>query len=113
MLFVEVTIYCISTLPFPINTFYQAITTDIVKNKDRIAIENFSTFLAGSILQYVNASTALYSNLITSVAFQHETKRFLMYCIRLEWIWKIVSLIRPAPIIEIRATGINANYFVT
>lgn len=83
MLFVEVTIYCITTFPFPITTVYGAVTMNMIKSKDHAAIDNFLTFLAGSILQYVNASTAMYSNLVTSIAFRDELKKLIMYCIKL------------------------------
>jgi hypothetical protein len=73
-------------LPFPIDTAYGAITRNVIKSKEQIAIDNFLTFLAGSILQYVNASTIMYSNLATSVAFRGELKKLIMYCIRFDYI---------------------------
>ena len=50
MLFVEVAIYCISTFPFPITAVYGAITANMSKSKDHLAIDTLLTFLAGSIL---------------------------------------------------------------
>lgn len=78
MLFVEVIIYCTSTLPFPINTAYAAFTTNMSKSKDHMAIDTFLSFLAGSILQYINASTVMYSNLATSTAFRGELNKLIM-----------------------------------
>ena len=78
MLFVEVIIYCTSTFPFPINTAYAAITANMSKSKEQMAIDSFLAFLAGSILQYINASTVMYSNLATSTAFRAELKNLIM-----------------------------------
>lgn len=77
MLFVEVIIYCISTFPFPMNTSYAVLTMKMNKSKDQMAIDNFLSFLAASILQYINASTVMYSNLVTSTAFRSELKKLI------------------------------------
>ncbi|CAF1270024.1 unnamed protein product [Adineta steineri] len=82
MLFVDVTIYCITIFPFPITTVYGVITMNTIKSTDRAAIDNFLSLLAGSILQYLNVSSAMYSNFITSVAFREELKKLTMHCIR-------------------------------
>lgn len=92
MLFVEVAVYCLSTFPFPITTVYGAVVVNVVKSKERAAIESFCSFLAGSILQYINASTAMYSNLITSVAFRDELKKVLMYCVKCNYKFNVATM---------------------
>lgn len=107
MLFVEVAIYCISTLPFPINTVYASVTMNVSKSKDRAAIDSFLTFLTGSILQYMNASTAMYSNLATSVVFRDALKKLFVHRMRLGCIFKTEG--RKQPTLAM-ATYINDAY---
>ena len=105
MLFVEVAIYCISTFPFPITTIYGVITGNMSKSKDQQAIDIMLTFLAGSILQYINAATAMYSNLITSVVFRHELKKMVMHYIHRHHIPEDNIAIRPTVAIPLRLNG--------
>lgn len=107
MLFVEVIIYCASTLPFPINTVYAAVTMNVIKSKDRAAVDNFLSFLAGSILQYVNASTAMYSNLVTSAAFRNELDKFFKNCLRLGHVLNNAASVREHRIVP--ADGMPLN----
>ncbi|CAF0883071.1 unnamed protein product [Adineta ricciae] len=107
MLSVEVMIYCASTLPFPINTVYAAATVNVIKSKDRAAVDAFLSFLAGSILQYMNASTAMYSNLITSAAFRNELKKFFKNCLKLHRVLSNAASTREHRIVPADGTPLN------
>ncbi|UJR20133.1 hypothetical protein I4U23_023265 [Adineta vaga] len=107
MLFVEVVIYCVSTLPFSISTVYAAVTVNVIKSTEQAAVDNFLAFLAGSVLQYVNASTAMYSNLLTSAAFRHELEKLIKHCIRLDCKVNNAKYNRPNRLVPVNEVYIN------
>ncbi|CAF0988941.1 unnamed protein product [Adineta ricciae] len=107
MLSVEVMIYCASILPFPINTVYAAVTVNVIKSKDRAAVDDFLSFLAGSVLQYMNTSTAMYSNLITSAAFRKELKKFFKNRLKLHRVLNNAASTKEHQIVPEDGTPLN------
>lgn len=78
MLMCEVIIYCISTIPYPIQTLYLTITRDVIKSLSRIEIESFITFLAYSFLIYVNSASTFYIYIGTSHAYRRQCRRCII-----------------------------------
>ncbi len=76
MLFVQVVVYMIFTILYPIQTVYNAITLIIggTKSADRIAIENFILFItSGFLLNFYSAAS--FFVFFTSNAFRKELKQ--------------------------------------
>ncbi|CAF1382815.1 unnamed protein product [Didymodactylos carnosus] len=84
MLFVEVVVYILSTVLYPLNTIYSALTLyDSRKNAERLSIENFLTFLTGAFLLYINNSSTFYIYCITSKTFRQELKKVCInHCLK-------------------------------
>ncbi|CAF1311873.1 unnamed protein product [Didymodactylos carnosus] len=83
MLSAEVFVYIFSTVLYPINVFYTALTVNDSKTPLRTTIESFITFLAGSFLIYINSAAAFYVYLLTSKQFRQELKNILViYCLK-------------------------------
>lgn len=76
LLWVDVTIYCISAIPSPIYYIYAAITLTSTKTAEQTAWQNFFNYLAYQFLLYIAASTSLYTNLIVSKAVRDEFQSF-------------------------------------
>ena len=74
MLFAEVSVYIISTSPFPAFTLYQALSEGQMKTIDRQQIEAFVGFLATSFLIYINPSAGFYIYILASRSYRMELK---------------------------------------
>jgi hypothetical protein len=72
MLSSEVIVYVVTTILYPTNTLYRAITNDEVKSIERQQIEAFVNFIAGSFLIYLNPAAVFYVYFIGSKNFRKE-----------------------------------------
>ncbi|CAF0813835.1 unnamed protein product [Adineta steineri] len=78
MLLGEVIIYLVSTTPYPIQTLYLAVTSNIMKTTLRLQIESFITYMANSFLIYINSAAPFYVYISTSRTFRQECKRLFI-----------------------------------
>ncbi|CAF1301770.1 unnamed protein product [Rotaria sp. Silwood1] len=74
----EVIVYYISTVSFPIYSIYLAITSDISKTTNRLAIESFMRYLALKFLIYINSCSIFYIHLLASKPFRQECKLLIL-----------------------------------
>ena len=72
MILIQVLFYIVIHLPLPINMTYNRLALYLVKSRDRIAIENFFSFLINSQLFYFYFSLTFYLNLIVSSKFRQQ-----------------------------------------
>lgn len=75
MLMWEIIVYLISTTPYPVQTLYLAVTSNVIKTTLRLQIESFITFMAYSFLIYINNASPFYIYIGTSRTFRHECKQ--------------------------------------
>jgi hypothetical protein len=75
MLMWEVIVYLFSTIPYPVQTLYLAVTSSIMKSNLRLQIESFITFMAYSFLIYINSASPFYIYVTT---FRNECKRLII-----------------------------------
>jgi len=80
MLLIEVIVYFISTIPYPIHTLYMTVTRDIIKSSLRIQIESFITFLVNSFLIYINSAATFYIYISTSCAYRRQCRQLIIDC---------------------------------
>lgn len=78
MLMWEVVVYLVSTTPYPIQTLYLAVTSNIIKTTLRLQIESFITFMAYSFLIYINSASPFYVYFSTSRTFRQECKQLFI-----------------------------------
>ncbi|CAF5143253.1 unnamed protein product, partial [Rotaria sp. Silwood1] len=71
-------VYYISTVSFPIYSIYLAITSDISKTTNRLAIESFMRYLALKFLIYINSCSIFYIHLLASKPFRQECKLLIL-----------------------------------
>jgi hypothetical protein len=74
MLLSQVVVYVITTSLYPAITLYRAITNGQTKSIESQQIETFVNFLGGSILVYLNPTSAFYVYFIASKNFRKECK---------------------------------------
>ncbi|CAF2646290.1 unnamed protein product [Rotaria sp. Silwood2] len=74
MLVAEVVVYVLSTIPFPVYSFYSSVTMSINKSVDQQTIEAFINFIATVFMVYINPSSTFYVYLATSKTFRVEFK---------------------------------------
>ncbi|CAF4514181.1 unnamed protein product, partial [Rotaria socialis] len=76
MLFVQVIVYMIFTISYPINTLYNAVVLIIgrPKSTERAAIENFVLFMTSSFLLNFYSATSFFV-FLTSGAFRKELRQ--------------------------------------
>ena len=85
LILAEITIGMIFTIPFPINTLYTMLTSNILnKSADRIAIESFMSFFTLIVLFYLNYCITFYLYIFISKPFRQEVKQFLFKLIKKE-----------------------------
>ncbi|CAF1337984.1 unnamed protein product [Adineta ricciae] len=68
----QIVFYTIIHIPLPINMTYNRLTLNLEKSRDRIAIENFLSFLINSELIYIYFSTTFFLHTIVSPTFRKE-----------------------------------------
>ena len=80
MVFAEVLVHIVTMLLYPFVLLEISITTYIglVKNTDRIRIENF-LFNIASILFFISLGSRFYTFLVVSRAFRKDSKRYLIH----------------------------------
>jgi hypothetical protein len=79
MLFVQIVVYMIFTIAYPLNTLYNAIVLIIggTKSTDRTAIENFILFItSGFLLNFYSAAS--FFVFLTSTAFRKELRQCIL-----------------------------------
>jgi hypothetical protein len=76
MLFVQIIVYMIFTIAYPIEAVYGAITLIIggTKSEERSAIENFTLFLTSGFLLNFNSAASFFI-FLTSKAFRRELRQ--------------------------------------
>ncbi|UJR24513.1 hypothetical protein I4U23_005888 [Adineta vaga] len=72
MLLSQILFYTIIHVPLPINMTYNRLTLDLEKSRERIAIENFFSFLINSEIVYIYFSTTFFLHTIVSPTFRQE-----------------------------------------
>ncbi|CAF0858391.1 unnamed protein product [Adineta ricciae] len=75
MLLWEVIVYIFSTTPYPIQTLYLTVTSNLAKTTLRLQIESFITYMAYSFLIYINSASTFYVYFCTSRNFRKECRR--------------------------------------
>jgi hypothetical protein len=78
MVFVEVMVYVVSTMPFSIYLIYKMLTDSLTKSRERQQIESFINYLVQSFLMYLNTALPFYIYILTSPSFRKQTKQFLI-----------------------------------
>jgi len=76
MLFVQIIVYMIFTIPYPLNTLYNAAVLIIggTKSNERIAIENFILFITSSFLLNFYSAASFFI-FLTSSTFRKELRQ--------------------------------------
>ncbi|CAF2979308.1 unnamed protein product [Rotaria sp. Silwood2] len=74
----EVVVYSISTVFYPIYSIYLAITLDISKTPNRLAIEGFIRYLALGFFIFINSCSIFYIQLLASKPFRQECKLLIL-----------------------------------
>ncbi|CAM2729780.1 unnamed protein product [Rotaria socialis] len=77
MIFVEVMIYVMSTMPFSIYLIYKIITDSFTKSLEQQQIESFINYITQSFIMYLNTAMPFYIYILTSSSFRRECKRVL------------------------------------
>ncbi|CAF3426346.1 unnamed protein product [Rotaria socialis] len=77
MIFVEVMIYVVSTMPFSIYLIYKIITDSFTKSLEQQQIESFINYITQSFIMYLNTAMPFYIYILTSSSFRQECKRVL------------------------------------
>ncbi|CAF3231735.1 unnamed protein product [Rotaria socialis] len=77
MIFVEVMIYVMSTMPFSIYLIYKIITDSFAKSLEQQQIESFINYITQSFIMYLNTAMPFYIYILTSSSFRRECKRVL------------------------------------
>ncbi|CAF1021634.1 unnamed protein product [Didymodactylos carnosus] len=80
MLMAQVIVYVISTLAYPVDVFYGALTRHVVKSAEEQAVEKFCSFMAGGFLIYLDTASSFYVYYFTSTTFRHDVQRLMMNC---------------------------------
>ncbi|CAF0825701.1 unnamed protein product [Adineta ricciae] len=80
LLVCEVVLYICTNLLYSINITYSAITADISKSVERIAIEWFIAYISTPFLVIINNCAPFYLYLFVSSRFRQDVKRFLTKC---------------------------------
>ena len=75
MVFAEVIVYVISTMPFSIFLLYKFFTDNTKKSRDRAQIESFVNYLLQSFVMYLNTALPFYIFYITSPSFRLQCRR--------------------------------------
>ncbi|UJR29052.1 hypothetical protein I4U23_010267 [Adineta vaga] len=84
MLVSQVIIYVITTGLYPTMTLYRAVTDGQPKSSERQQIETFLTFIGGSLLIYLNPTSAFYIYFTVAKSFRKDCKfAFVRYYRRL------------------------------
>jgi hypothetical protein len=83
MLFIQIVVYMVFTISYPIQTIYNATTLIIggTKSRDRIAIENFSLFITSAFLLNFYSATSFFI-FFTSNAFRRELQQVFANVVR-------------------------------
>jgi hypothetical protein len=83
MLFVQIVVYLLFTISYPINTLYNAavLIIRVSKSTDRIAIENFFFFITSGFLTSF-FSAASFFVFLTSNAFRKELRQIIGFILR-------------------------------
>jgi hypothetical protein len=78
MVFVEVIVYVITTLPFSIYLIYKIIIGNITESKQRQQVESFINYIAQSFIMYLNTALPFYIYIATSPSFRRQLKQFII-----------------------------------
>ena len=83
MLFVQIIVYMIFTISYPIQTVYNAITLIIggTKSEERAAIENFTLFVTSAFLLNFYSAASFFV-FLTSNAFRKELRKIFISIFR-------------------------------
>ena len=77
MLLVHIIIYLVTTVLYPVNLLYSALTqNDTQKTFERQVIETFITFLTTNFIFYINNVAPFFTYYFTSSSFRLEVKSF-------------------------------------
>ncbi|CAF2397154.1 unnamed protein product [Rotaria sp. Silwood2] len=104
LLICEVFLYIFTNLLYSINITYSAITSNYLKDIERIRIESFISYFSTPFLIIINNCATFYLYLIVSSKFRQDVKKFLTSCCHLHQV--APAQINPAIIIN-RATTTN------
>ena len=75
MVFAEVIVYVVTTMPFSIFLLYKLFTDNLKKSRDRSQIESFVNYLLQSFIMYLNTALPFYIFCITSPSFRRQCRR--------------------------------------
>jgi hypothetical protein len=78
MLFVQLSVYFVSCIPFPSYLIYTIATMNWVKSARQMAVDNMFMTVAYTLL-YMNFSATFYIYTLTSPIFRKELKRLLFH----------------------------------
>jgi hypothetical protein len=79
----EVILAILLTFSYPIDLLYTVLASNIPdKSQERIQIEVFASFIALSVLSYLNYCMTFYVYVITSKSFRRKVKRVLLKCLK-------------------------------
>jgi hypothetical protein len=78
MVFIEVMVYVLSTLPFSIYLVYKMIIGNLQESQQRQQIESFIDYITQSFLMYLNTALPFYIYIATSPSFRRQTKLFII-----------------------------------
>lgn len=76
MILVQLAVYLITCLPFPIYLIYSTITMYEEKTNAQIALDNFISFVAYTLV-YINFSATFYIYVLTTRIFRKELKKLI------------------------------------
>lgn len=77
MILVQLVVYLVSCIPFPIYLVYSTITMYDEKTSEQIALENFISFIAYTLV-YINFSATFYIYVLTTRVFRKELKKLIL-----------------------------------
>ncbi|CAF0861326.1 unnamed protein product [Adineta steineri] len=78
MLLVELVGYILTTIPNTVKQIYKSAAANVVKTKDRLAIENFTTYLGQIFLLYLINTLSFWVFLSASQTYRTELKNMLI-----------------------------------